>query len=223
MAERQPLSTQRVVQAAVAVADRGGLTAVSMRNVGRELGVEAMSLYHHVEGKDALLDQLADWVFTLIELPREGEPWREGMVRRAASARDALARHPWALGLIESRSNAGPALLRHHDAVLGCLRRGGFPVALASHAFSVIDAYIYGFVLTEQSLPFDSAREGEAEEFAGRAGLLTDNYPYLAEFMDELLVGYTFAAEFDYGLDIILDELGRRLDAHQQDAEGGAR
>jgi len=213
MIDRRPLSVQRVVEAAVAVADHGGLSAVSMRNVGRELGVEAMSLYHHVAGKEALLDQLADWVFTRIELPLDEEPWRPGMVRRATSARQALASHPWALGLIESRDVAGPALMRHHNAVLGCLRRGGFPIALASHAFSVIDAYVYGFVLTEQSLPFDSSHAGGAEDFVARVGFLTDDYPYLAEFMNELLVGYTFAAEFDYGLGVILDELQRRLDA----------
>lgn len=213
MNQRQPLSGHRIVEAAVAVADRGGLAAVSMRNVGRELGVEAMSLYHHVAGKEALLDQLADWIFTGIELPDDRQQWREGMVGRALSARDVLASHPWALGLIESRTTAGPAVMRHHNAVLGCLRRGGFPVALASHAFSVIDAYVYGFVLTEQNLPFDSAAIGGAEDFVARAGFPTDDYPYLAEFMDELLTGYTFAAEFGYGLDVILDELQRRLDA----------
>ncbi|HMS37630.1 MAG TPA: TetR/AcrR family transcriptional regulator, partial [Arachnia sp.] len=159
MNDRLPLSGPRIVEAAVAVADRGGLTAVSMRNVGRELGVEAMSLYHHLTGKAALVDALADWVFAQIELPAEGEPWRAGMVRRAGSARRVLASHPWALVLIESRSTPGPALMRHHDAVIGCLRAGGFPVLLASHAFSVIDAYVYGFVLTEQNLPFDSAGE----------------------------------------------------------------
>ncbi|MGB7961868.1 MAG: TetR family transcriptional regulator, partial [Propionicimonas sp.] len=132
MIERQPLSGHRIVEAAVAVADRGGLTAVSMRNVGRELGVEAMSLYHHVASKEALLDDLADWIFTGIELPDEHEPWREGMVKRATSAREVLASHPWALGLIESRSTPGRALMRHHNAVIGCLRGSKFPVPLAS-------------------------------------------------------------------------------------------
>jgi AcrR family transcriptional regulator len=208
-----PLSAPRIVEAAVAVADRGGLTSVSMRNVGRELGVEAMSLYHHLPGKAALLDALADWVFAQVELPSVDEPWRSGMVRRAASARRVLVSHPWALVLIESRTTPGPALMRHHDAVIGCLRAGGFPVRLASHAFSVIDAYVYGFALTEQNLPFESTDPGGAEDFAVRAELLLREYPHLAEMVGEVASGYTFADEFRYGLDVILDELEHRLSA----------
>jgi len=215
---RRPLSERRIVEAAVAVADRGGLAAVSMRNVGAELGVEAMSLYHHVASKEALLDALADWIFTGIELPEEDEPWRAGMARRAASARAVLAAHPWALGLIESRSAPGPALLRHHDAVLGCLRHGGLSVSLASHAFSAIDAYVYGFVLTEQNLPFDPATG--AEDFAAGVALLLQDHPHLAEMVRELASGqgYSFAAEFGYGLELILDQLELRF---AQEAEGG--
>lgn len=213
MDQRRPLSEQRIVEAAVAVADHGGLSAVSMRNVGRELGVEAMSLYHHVANKEALLDALADWIFTRIEVPDEQEPWRQGMVKRAASARMILGSHPWSLGLIESRNTPGPALLRHHNAVIGCLRGSGFPVALASHTFSVIDAYVYGFVLTEQNLPFDSAATTGAEDFATGVALLIKDYPHLAELVQEVASGYTYAAEFDYGLDVILDELERRLHA----------
>jgi len=143
-------------------------------------------------------------------LPGPGEPWRPAMLHRATSARNVLARHPWALTLIESRRSPGPSLLRHHDAVLGCLRTNGFPVALASHAFSVIDAYVYGFVLTELKLPFASA-DG-AEEFASEIDVPADAYPYLAEMVGELVIGkdYSFADEFDYGLGLILDELDRR-------------
>ncbi|WP_253907923.1 TetR/AcrR family transcriptional regulator [Arthrobacter sp. H20] len=211
MAERAPLSGQRVIEAAVAVADRGGLAAVSMRNVGSELGVEAMSIYHHIANKEALLDGLADWIFTRIELPVQESSWRPGMLLRAASARDILSSHPWALALIESRANPGPALMRHHNAVVGCLRRGGFPVVLASQAFSVIDAYVYGFVLTEQNLPFEAS--SGAADFAATIAPPPDEYPYLAELVDELTAGgnYSFAAEFDYGLGVILDELERRL------------
>lgn len=215
MDRREPLSEERVVEAAARVADRGGLTAVSMRGVGKELGVEAMSLYHHVAGKEAMLDLLADWVFSLIELPAAGDGWREGMMRRARSAREVLGAHPWALGLIESRSAPGPALLLHHDAVIGCLRAGGFPVMLASHAFSVIDAYVYGFVLTEQTLPFDPAATASAGDFAAEVAPTIAEYPHLAELVGELTTGrdYVFADEFVYGLDVILDELGRRLAA----------
>lgn len=208
---RPALTRDRVVEAAVRVADRGGLAHVSMRNVGRELGVEAMSLYHHVAGKDALLDALADRVFSEIELPAPDRPWRPAMAERATSARAVLAAHPWALGLVESRRDPGPALLRHHDTVLGCLRRNGFTVALAAHAFSVLDAYVYGFVLTEVNLPFEPG-EG-ADEFVAALGLPVEEFPHLAELMAEQVRGrgYAYADEFGHGLDLILDGLAARL------------
>jgi AcrR family transcriptional regulator len=179
--------------------------------VGKELGVEAMSLYHHIAGKEALLDALVDRIFAGIELPGPGEDWRVGMRRRAASARAQLAAHPWALGLIESRPAPGPALLRHHDAVIGCLRRGGFSVADAAHAFSVIDSYLYGFVLTEVSLPFDSAEELAAVGEGMAADLAGGAYPYFAELVSEYVSrpDYSYDAEFEYGLELILDGLER--------------
>ncbi|MFN2320390.1 MAG: TetR/AcrR family transcriptional regulator [Dermatophilaceae bacterium] len=214
MARQRPaLSPQRIIEAAVRVADAGGLRQVSMRNVATELGVEAMSLYHHMAGKGAILDALADWVFTQIDPPEPTEPWREAMTRRAGSARGALAAHPWALGLIESRGVPGPALLRHHDAMLGCLLANGFPAPMATHAFSAIDAYIYGFVLTEHTVPFEA---GGAEEFA--AGIEqfvpAEQYPHLSAMLHEQVLGhgYDFADEFDFGLELILDGLQRRLE-----------
>ncbi|MFZ1411092.1 MAG: TetR/AcrR family transcriptional regulator [Micropruina sp.] len=213
MARRPALTHDGILAAAVRVADQGGLTRVSMRNVAGELGVEAMSLYHHLTGKDALLDGLADWIFLQIDLPDPGQPWRPAMAQHAASARKALAAHPWALGLIESRRSPGPALLHHHDAVLGCLRRNGFPVGLASHAFSVLDAYVYGFVLTEVNLPFE-AGEG-AEDFVDsiREHLRVEQYPHVVEMITEQVVGkaYAYADEFDFGLNLILDGLERDL------------
>ncbi len=213
MPPRPPLSSDRIVEAAIAVADRDGLAGVSMRNVGRELGVEAMSLYHHIANKDALLDVLADSVVSMIELPELGRPWRPAMAHRAASARAVLAAHPWALGLIESRRTPGPALLRHHDTVLGCLRLDGFDVALAAHAFSAIDAYVYGFVLTETNLPFGA--EEDVNDFVEQLGehLPAETYPHLHEQLLEQVVGhdYDYGDEFEDGLDLILDGLERRL------------
>ncbi|WP_017579960.1 TetR/AcrR family transcriptional regulator [Nocardiopsis valliformis] len=211
MVERPALNRECVVEAAIAVADRGGLTGVSMRSVGRELGVEAMSLYHHVSGKEALLDAMVDWIFARIEPPSAGQPWRQAMEARCASARAVLARHPWALGLMESRSSPGPALLHHHDAVLGCLRANGFPVRLAAHAYSALDSYVYGFVLTELHLPF-APGEG-AEEFTAELAPPPDVYPHLAEFVAELVAGreYAYGDEFPYGLALVLDQLEQRL------------
>ncbi|GAA2159514.1 TetR family transcriptional regulator [Humibacillus xanthopallidus] len=212
MSDRPALSRARIVDAAARVADRRGLAGVSMRNVGAELGVEAMSLYHHLSGKDDLLDGLADWVFTGIELPDLDQPWRPAMSERAASSRARLAAHPWALGLIESRRNPGPALLHHHDTVLGCLRTNGFTVALAAHAFSAIDAYVYGFVLTELNLPMESGEQ--ADVLVAEMALPVGSYPYLAEMMTEQVLGksYAYAAEFDFGLGLILDGLEERLE-----------
>lgn len=216
MPQRPALSHDRIIDAAVRVADRGGLARVSMRNVGKELRVEAMSLYHHLAGKDALLDGLADWIFTRIELPEPRQPWRSAMIDRAASARSVLSEHSWALGLIESRRSPGPALLRHHDTVLGCLRHNGFSIALASHAFSAIDAYVYGFVLTELNLPFD-ADEG-VDEFVAEVQqrLPADSYPHLAEMITEHVLhrDYVYADEYEFGLDLILDSLEARLAGH---------
>ncbi|MGC3955994.1 MAG: TetR/AcrR family transcriptional regulator [Propionicimonas sp.] len=209
----RPLNTPRIVEAAVVVADRGGFGAISMRNVGRQLGVEAMSLYHHVANKDALLDALVDWVFGQIELPTATDSWQAGMRRRAGSARRVLVDHPWALTLIDSRSNPGPALLRHHDAVIGCLRNAGFSPKLAAEAFSVIDAYVYGFALTERNLPFDPSTTTEAVDFAAEVAPLLDEFPHLAELVQQLTGSgdYSFSRQFETGLEIILAELAHRL------------
>lgn len=210
---RPPLSPDRIVDAASRVADASGLAGVSMRSVGRELGVEAMSLYHHVASKDALLDGLADWIFERIDTPSASDPWRSEMERRAHSARTVLAAHPWGLGLIESRRSPGPATLHHHDAVIGCLRASGFTVALAAHAFSVLDAYTYGFVLTEVNLPFQPGES--AEDFVDGLGAALADHPHLAEMVATQVVGqdYAYGDEFDYGLALVLDGLERRADA----------
>ncbi len=135
------------------------------------------------------------------------------MSQRAVSARAALSQHPWALGLVESRRAPGPSLLRHHDRVLGCLRHNGFSVALAAHAFSATDAYVYGFVLTELNLPFTA--EESVEEFVEEIQQLlpADEYPHLVEVITEQVVGrpYAYADEFEFGLDPILDRLERPL------------
>lgn len=208
---RPPLSAQRVIDAAARVADASGLAGVSMRSVGRELGVEAMSLYHHVANKDALLDGLADWIFERIDTPSPSGPWRAEMHRRAHSARTVLAAHPWGLGLIESRRSPGPATLHHHDAVIGCLRASGFTVALAAHAFSVLDAYVFGFVLSEVNLPF-APGESPDEFIEGIRAALPD-HPHLAEMVTEQIAGpdYAYGDEFDYGLALILDGLEARF------------
>jgi AcrR family transcriptional regulator len=210
-APRIPLNRQRVLGAAVALADRGGVRSLSMRKLAHELGVEAMSLYHHVANKDDILDGIVDVVFSEIELPSGDADWKAAMRQRAISAREALLRHPWATGLMESRSTPGPATLRHHDAVLGILRTAGFSVELAAHAFSVLDSYIYGFALQEANLPFGTPEETAEVAQAIMAEFPADEYPHLTEMTVEhvLQPGYDYGNEFLFGLDLILDGLDR--------------
>jgi AcrR family transcriptional regulator len=208
---RTPLSRPRVLQAAVARADEDGLEAFSMRGLAQELGVVPMALYKHVANKDELLDGMVDIVFAEIESPVIGPEWRSEMRNRAHSAREALKRHSWAIGLMETRS-AGPANLRNHNAVMGCLREAGFSFAQAIHAYSVQDAYIYGFALQEKTLGFETARSaGEAAQRRALAVGMFGEYPYLAEIVEKLAEsGYDNAVEFAWGLDLILEGLDRR-------------
>ena len=211
---RTPLSRQRVLQAAVALADQGGVGSLSMRRLAHELGVEAMSLYHHVANKDDILDGIVDIVFSEIELPSGDADWKAAMRQRAISVREALLRHPWATGLMESRSTPGPETLRHHDAVLGILRNAGFSVELAAHAYSLLDSYIYGFALQETNLPFKTSEELAAVGETILGHLSADEYPHFTEMAVEhaLQPGYDYGNEYLSGLDLILDGLDRALD-----------
>ena len=208
---RIPLSRQRVLRAAVALADRGGVGSLSMRKLAQELGVEAMSLYHHVANKDDILDGIVDVVFSEIDLPSGDADWRAAMRQRAVSARQALRRHPWATALMESRSTPGPANLRHHDAVLGILRNAGFSVELAAHAYSLLDAYIYGFALQETSLRFSTPEETSEVAQTIMAEFPAEELPHLTEIAVEhvLQPGYDYGNEYAFGLDLILDGLDR--------------
>ena len=212
-APRLPLTRERVLAAAVALADRGGIESLSMRKLAQELGVEAMSLYHHVANKDDILDGLVDVVFGEIDLPTGEDGWKAAMRRRAISAREALRRHPWATGLMESRPTPGAANLRHHDAVLGVLRGAGFSVELAAHAYSLLDSYIYGFALQEASLPFHTPEEAAEVAQAIMAEFPASEYPHLTEIaVDHVLQpGYDYGNEYLIGLDLILDGLERAL------------
>ena len=208
---RVRLNRERVLRAAIALADAGGIESLTMRKLGEQLGVEAMSLYNHVASKDDLLDGMVDAVFSEIDLPSGGPDWKTAMRARAISARQALSRHPWAIGLMESRTSPGPATLRHHDTVLGTLREAGFSIKLAAHAYSALDSYSYGFALQEASLPFDTAEETAEVVQTILARSAADEYPHLTELTIEhvLRPGYDYGNEFEFGLDLILDGLER--------------
>jgi AcrR family transcriptional regulator len=213
---RSPLSRERVLLAALALADKHGIASLSMRRLGDVLGVEAMSLYNHVANKDELLDGMVDLVFGEIDLPEGGADWKTAMRERAQSARQALGRHAWAIALMSTRTSPGPATLRHHDAVIGSLRAAGFSVAMTAHAFSALDSYIYGFALQEATLPLGDTEEETAEVAQMMmAQVPADEYPHLTEFTVEHILqpGYDHADEFGFGLDLILDGLEKTQEA----------
>jgi AcrR family transcriptional regulator len=207
--QREPLTRERVLHAAFKLADQGGLESMSMRKLGQELGVEAMAVYYHIANKEQVLDGIVDLVFGEIDLPAVGADWKSAMRRRAISVRDALSRHRWAIGLMESRTHPGPANLRHHDAVIGCLLAAGFDMAMAAHAYSLLDSYIYGFALTKMNLPFDTGDEVAELARSMLEPFPLDEYPNLVAFITEhaMKPGYDYGDEFDYGLALILDGL----------------
>src|SRR6266550_5377363 len=211
---RTRLTRERVLRAALAHADAGGLEALTMRKLAEELGVAPMALYRHVANRDDLVDGMVDVVFSEIDLPSAGDDWRAAMRQRAISVRDVLSRHRWAIGLMESRANPGPANLRHHDAVIGSLRAGGFDMAMAANAYSLLDAYIYGFALTKMNLPFDTTTDIAEMAETMLEPFPSGEYPNLAAFITEhaMKPGYDFADEFEVGLDVILDGLERVRD-----------
>jgi AcrR family transcriptional regulator len=193
------------------VADGGGLGELTMRRLAEELGVEAMSLYHHVPNKDAILDGMIDLVFREIELPSRDVDWKIAMRQRAASMRAVLLRHRWAIGVMESRRAPGPSNLAHHDAVLGCLRGGGLSIELTAHAYALLDAYIYGFVHTEHNLPFQTTEETQEVAKEIFEQIPPGAFPHLVELATQhvLQPGYAFGDEFGFGLELILDGLER--------------
>jgi AcrR family transcriptional regulator len=211
---REPLSRDRILRSALAVADEGGLDGVTIRSLAQRLGAKPMSVYHYVANKDEILDGLVDLVFAEIDLPEPTGDWRAQMTRRARSAIDVLGRHSWSIGLLESRTTPGPATLKHHDATIAALRAGGFSIEQTAHAYAVLDAYTYGFAVQLSSLPFEGP-DGAADVAESiMAAMAAGEYPHLAEFAEQhaLQPGYDFADEFEFGLDLVLDGLARMVE-----------
>jgi len=208
---RVPLSRDRVLRAAVDVADTGGIGSLTIRSLAQELGVKPMSVYHYVANKDEIIDGIVDLVYSEIELPTSDGDWYSAMRRRAISARRVLRIHPWAIPLLQSRTSPGPATLAHHNAVIGSLRAGGFSVEMTAHAFALIDSYVFGFALSENSLPINGPETVSEVAESMMLQYLAQAYPSLLEFTNEhvLKPGYDFGAEFEFGLNVILDGLKR--------------
>jgi AcrR family transcriptional regulator len=211
--KKLPLSKDRIVDAAVALADAGGFESLTMRNLAEELGSAPMSLYRHFANKEELLDGMIDVVFGEMYPPAIGGDWRIELRERGISARSALRQHPWAIGLMETRMHPGPASAVHHNATMGCLREAGFPFREAVHAYNLLDCYTYGFALQEKTIPFETPEES-AEMAEVTVGDMGATYPYLAEVVSEFATsgGYDYTGEFEFGLDFILDGLDRFLD-----------
>ncbi len=224
---RARLSRELVLRAALEIADEGGLEALTMQRIGQRLGVEAMSLYRHVRNKEDILDGIVDLVFGEIELPADGVEWLRALRMRAVSTREALGRHPWAVGRMESRLQPGTANLHHHDGVLGMLFGAGFSSAGATHAYSLLDAYIYGFALQERNTRVntpDALREVTSDVIERMAG---DEYPHMQRVGRELMVtGFDFRSEFEFGLELILGAIEQlpktddHVNAHGTTAKG---
>jgi AcrR family transcriptional regulator len=207
---REPLSRERALSTALAIADTEGIGSLTMRRLAQELGVEAMSLYHHVANKDDILDGITDLVVGQIEVPLTGTQWKSAMRHRAISAHEVLLAHPWAAMLVISRFNIGMGMTRYLDATLGRLREGGFSIDGALDAWHTLDSHIYGFTLQELNLPFDAAENQQVS--ADVLGLFDPaEFPHVVEVVTKISQAGR-VEDFEFGLDLILDGLERTLD-----------
>jgi AcrR family transcriptional regulator len=212
---REPLNRERVVRAAVDLADREGIEALSMRRLGQELGVEAMSLYNHVGGKEDLLDGMVDAILAEIEPAPETGPWKAAARNRILSARRTMLRHPWASAVIVSRTQASPVIMRYMDSMAGILRRGGFSVDLLHHGFHALGSRVLGF---SQELFDDSAGVPGGDEMRQvMLAQMSSQYPHITEIVQQVMhddatvvgSGCDDQWEFEFALDLILDGLER--------------
>lgn len=206
---RPALSKERVLRAALKLADEIGITSLSMRKLGEALGVEAMSLYRHVANKDDILDGIVDLVAAEFEVPSLRGNWKTTMRGRSISAHHALVRHPWATMLVVSRANVGPAMLRYVDATIGCLREAGFSYVMADHAWNALDSYVYGFTLQKLNFPFEP-REYAKMAKAFLPMIPADKFPYLNAMSQQVIDGHQDGLhDIEFGLDLILDGLDK--------------
>ena len=211
--ERAPLTRERILGTAVALADGGGVDSISMRRIAQELGVVPMALYKHVANKDELLDGMIDVVVAEIDPPLQGVDWKTAMRERILSARRALLRHRWAAEVIESRAEPTPMVIAYFDSMMGIFRSGGFSMDLMHHAMHVIGSRLLGF---SQEL-YDDTASMPAEEAAAMWSQLADRYPNIVQLVsaishDEGAVvggGCDDQFEFEFALDLILDGLER--------------
>jgi AcrR family transcriptional regulator len=209
---RAPLTRERVLAAAVRIADEHGLEAVTMRRLGQELGVEAMSLYNHVANKDDILNAIVDLVEGEIELPGPDEPWKSALRKTATSYHDALGRHPWAASLALTSTGYRASRYRYMDAVLGTMRRAGFSSRLTELAYHALDSHISGFTLWAGQLQIDTEDLNDLAT-AFLAELPQGAFPYLVEHVHDHMSPHDpeTPSTFAFGLDLLLDGFERAL------------
>jgi AcrR family transcriptional regulator len=215
LARRSPLTRERVLQAALALADKNGLGSVTMRHLAQELGVEAMSLYKYVSNKDDLLDGLIELVALQMSVPSSNAGWKEALRERANSERKILNQHSWAVDLFESRSGTGVTRLRHQNHMIGILRKAKFPIDLVFKALIAQTSYVYGFVMMETAWSYQSKETTDQK----RALISETEYPYVFEMIRWVTeknkknaeVGIHtpsgHSADFEFGLNLILNGL----------------
>lgn len=213
---RGSLSRERVIAGAVELADEIGIDPLTIRKLSDHLHTKPMTIYHYIDGKEAIIDGMIGFVFAEIRRPPLDLHWKDAIRVRAESARQVLRRHWWAPPLMESRLNPVPDILGHHEAVLECWFRAGFSLAMIAHAGAVLDAFIYGFALQESSLPFGDD-EGDLSDAADLivSPLSPDEYPYMVRFAAEYVMQpeYDFGRSFEFGLQLILDGLERAAES----------
>jgi AcrR family transcriptional regulator len=208
------LDRERILAAAVDLADEIGLQGFTIRRLATALDAGPMTIYHYLPSKEAIIDGMVDSVFTEIDLPPTDGEWTAAIRARCISARRVLNRHPWAPPVMESRTNPGPATLRHHDAVIACLLGGGLSIQLTAHAYAVLDSYLYGFTLEEAQLPGSGGAE-MTDMAREMASAMAAEYPSLTRLAVEhvLQPGYSFGDSFEFGLDLILAGFNRAAQA----------
>jgi AcrR family transcriptional regulator len=213
--QRVPLTRDRILRAAIRIADEEGLDALTMRRLGQELGVQAMSLYNHVANKDDLYQGIVDLALSEIEVPSPELDWKAALRQSAISAHQAFVRHPWACNLHMATPSVKDERMLWMEGVLRTLREAGFSPNMTHHAYHALDSHITGFTLWLVNMPFDSREEllDMAEQFIPR--IPADRFPYVIEHAKEHLEDPNpdEPSEFEFGLDLILEGLERRLDS----------
>ena len=211
---REPLTRERVLRAAVELADERGLGELSMRKLAQRLGVEAMSLYNHVASKDDLLDGIVELALAEIELPPADAHWKEAIRQTAVSSYRAFLRHRWACNQLMRGSRVSPRRMQWMEDVLRTFREAGFSADLTHHAYHALDSHITGFTLWQVNMPFET-REVLADLAEGFLDELpADRFPYVVEHAYQHLEPASPGdkTEFEFGLDLILDGLERLRD-----------